>query len=521
MNKVNNVFEHTDCLSDDMLVKYVSGKLSPAEKHKVEKHLVDCEMCSDTVEGLSTISDKNKIPEITSELNQKIQNKVEKKKEVKVVFIQQYRTQLAVAASIFLVIGLVWFFRNNMSMKEMDSTSSEKIFADKFVPPPSEKLSESKEEIATGKEQDPADANRAVTTVQEPSPKVTLDEAEKKVVLNDAKAGKDVSGGEKLSWAENKPVQKTDQTKTGIPREEKTEDDNRSKNAEVTTKGNATTTAMPDAKFRDENIVLLSKDVSKNQNELIPQKDNDKKEEAKKPESAPSMTATGAAAGAYDQSAAYKSLSFAKQENKKTTADRERAQSQDGDMMSLESAKKTKHKARKDEKEAAPAKATDGFYESIATAPPQSQTISQQSNINGKLTDSVSVSAGLTISDVTTVEATPSDNAMAKYDKQDYGGAVTDFEQTLKQNPSDEKALFYSAVSYLSLGQPDKAISNLNKVLQNKNSKYFDDAQWYLSLSYIKKKDAQNARKNLMEIQNNSKSKYQKQADETLKEMNK
>src|SRR5437870_4128571 len=59
--------------------------------------------------------------------------------------------------------------------------------------------------------------------------------------------------------------------------------------------------------------------------------------------------------------------------------------------------------------------------------------------------------------------------AMSKYDKQDYAGAIPDFETTLKKNPNDEQALYYSAVSYMSIGQPDKAITNLNKILQNKN----------------------------------------------------
>src|ERR1051325_4736277 len=130
MEKLNKIFEHTDCLSEDKLTKYIAGKLSPAEKHEVEKHLIDCEMCSDAVEGLSMISDK-KISAVTSELNQKIQNRVEKK-EVKVIFLRQYRTQLAVAASIVLVLGLVWFFKANISMKEMDNAQAEKMFADKF-----------------------------------------------------------------------------------------------------------------------------------------------------------------------------------------------------------------------------------------------------------------------------------------------------------------------------------------------------------------------------------------------------
>jgi len=34
-------------------LKYISNKLSSAEKHEVEKHLIDCDMCSDAAEGLA------------------------------------------------------------------------------------------------------------------------------------------------------------------------------------------------------------------------------------------------------------------------------------------------------------------------------------------------------------------------------------------------------------------------------------------------------------------------------------
>jgi|ERR1035437_6729498 tetratricopeptide (TPR) repeat protein len=544
MDNIKNIFEHTDCISEEMLTKYVSGNLSPAEKHEVEKHLIDCEMCSDAVEGLQMMGSKNKISGITSELNQKIQIRVEKKKEFKIIFLRQYRTQLAVAASIIVVIGLVWFFRSNM--REMDSASSEKIFADKFEPPPSEKQAEEKETAVaakeqSGKEQIPADINNAAETSREPAAKVSLEEAGKKVVLRETKAEKGVSGGGKISLGENNLTQKTDHVQPDVPKEEKAENDNRYKNAEVITKGNATT--ISDVKYRDEDAVLLSKEGSKNKNELESLKEKDKKsrssedpslggDEAKKPESVPSMTATGASAS-NTQPIADKSSTLAKQENKKATDDRERieeksinrAQSPKGDVLALETEKKAKHSAFKKDKEAAPQKVSGGYFETqaITTAAPvqQSQTKTTATEVDGKILDSVSGFSEIALSSSMAGESTASDNAMVKYDKQDYAGAATDFEKTLKQDPNDEKALFYSAVSYLSLGQADHAITNLNKVLQNKNSKYYDDAQWYLSLAYIKKKDAQNARRNLVELQNNSKSKYQKKADETLKEMNK
>jgi hypothetical protein len=549
VKKANNIFEHTDCISEEKLLKYISNTLSPAEKHEVEKHLIDCELCSDAVEGLQMISDKKKITRITAELNQKIEQRVEKK-EVKVIFLKQYRTPLAVAASVILIVGLVWFFRSNM--KEMDTVSSEKIFADKFVPPPAEKQMEEKEKVAAGKEQTETDNIAApATTVErnlehEPSTGLLSDKQDEKTkVTLQEKKGKDVSSGESFGWSTTSsnntqaaPSQKSQQI---VTKGEKAEEDYRYNKTDAAAKENSNSTTTPDVSaknanmnFRSEDIALSRKEVSKNQNALIPQSDKDKKDEAKKPESAPSITATGATAGAYDQPVD-KKVTLAKQENKKSTDDRERAQKQEGDALALKTEKlsetksvseeKSKIKNFKKEKEASPKKVSEGYYETqtITTAAPvpQSQTITKQSEINGKMLDSVSVSSALTSNDVTSNQTNPSDDAMAKYDKQDYTGAITEFEQTLKQNPNDEKSLFYSAVSYLSLGQPDKAITNFNKVLQNKNSNYFDDAQWYLSLAYIKKKDSQNAKRNLIEIQNNSKSKYQKQANETLKEMNK
>jgi tetratricopeptide (TPR) repeat protein len=113
------------------------------------------------------------------------------------------------------------------------------------------------------------------------------------------------------------------------------------------------------------------------------------------------------------------------------------------------------------------------------------------------------------------------DLAMRKYEEKDFSGALADFERTLAKDPDNYNALFYSAVSYLSTGQTDKAIINLNKVLLKKDGALYDAAQWYLSLAYIKNKDTKNARKNLVELQKNSNSRYQKQADETLKAIEK
>src|SRR6185503_13052401 len=102
MKGAEKIFEPTHCISGDMLLKYVSNTLSADQKREVEKHLIDCEMCSDALEGLRMVGDPKKISLDISDLNRKIQERAGQK-EVKVVFLRQYRTQLAVAASIAVI----------------------------------------------------------------------------------------------------------------------------------------------------------------------------------------------------------------------------------------------------------------------------------------------------------------------------------------------------------------------------------------------------------------------------------
>ncbi|GEP88569.1 Putative zinc-finger [Chitinophaga terrae (ex Kim and Jung 2007)] len=58
----NDIFVTTGCPSQQQLLDYVQGKLSAAEQHEVEMHLADCELCSEAIEGLSAIKEKEKIP---------------------------------------------------------------------------------------------------------------------------------------------------------------------------------------------------------------------------------------------------------------------------------------------------------------------------------------------------------------------------------------------------------------------------------------------------------------------------
>ncbi len=505
MSKLRNIFEHTDCLTEQVLVKYISGKLSSAEKHKVEVHLADCALCSDAAEGLAMIPDKQKISDITSELNRKISGRSEKR-PVKVIFLQQYRTQLAVAASIVLVLGMVWFFRSNMSMKEMDPAAAEEMFADKFEPYPSETPATTDES-----EQSPAPVTSSTEILPDDNLKSIVSDREQAVAgkegaksnlqTEEAQKGKDPASSENFGWAGNAISEKGEQA---APEEEKALEDSRNKLAEEVQKKSLATPA--DGKYRDDADLAKEKETSKDEY-YKSKKDEDKKAQA------PAMTGAGTTTAATIPTADKTGKMEEKKnrnENTERAAVETKSQAAEGDVLAFSSDKQTKKKSKLAKE--APKKVSGGYYEtttiSNTTTAPQSQAVSQD----------------IVLAQLDTAKAeipVTNDTAMKKYNNKDYAGAAGDFEKVLKKSPNDEKALFYSAVSYLSLGQTDKAMVNLNKVLLNKTSEYYEAAQWYLSLAYIKNNDTKNARSNLTIIQNNSNHRYKQQADETLKQLNK
>ena len=67
-----------DCIPEKVLFDYIDEKLSPKEQHYVEKHLLDCDLCSDALEGLQLLRDRTRIQTINETILKKI-NQPERK----------------------------------------------------------------------------------------------------------------------------------------------------------------------------------------------------------------------------------------------------------------------------------------------------------------------------------------------------------------------------------------------------------------------------------------------------------
>ncbi|MFL5753929.1 MAG: tetratricopeptide repeat protein [Bacteroidia bacterium] len=104
------------------------------------------------------------------------------------------------------------------------------------------------------------------------------------------------------------------------------------------------------------------------------------------------------------------------------------------------------------------------------------------------------------------------------FNKAEYGRSLSFFSILLDLNKKDVNALFYSGLSYYHTDKAQNAINMLDRVLENENNVFQQEAEWYKALSLIKNKDTEAAKQLLLKI-NARQGFYAERAGEKLKEM--
>lgn len=143
-----NLFNETDCLSEETLFGYIDNKLSDSDRYLVEKHLIDCELCTDALEGLKLVTHRTIIAETRKQVNETFSGI--RKKERKVIWFD-FNYKLAAAAAIALFIGSAFIlnhFLNKSENVEVYNTAPNTGAIEK-QPAPSEPLNESQKEVLT------------------------------------------------------------------------------------------------------------------------------------------------------------------------------------------------------------------------------------------------------------------------------------------------------------------------------------------------------------------------------------
>jgi len=106
MNKNNNLFSKVDCLSLIEILDYVYDRVSLKERNRMERHMMDCELCNEAADGYRSIKSEKSILDI----NQKIQKEVRSKEE------RFGWTKLAaIIATTFIIGGLGYYLNSKLN----------------------------------------------------------------------------------------------------------------------------------------------------------------------------------------------------------------------------------------------------------------------------------------------------------------------------------------------------------------------------------------------------------------------
>ncbi|MBK9637873.1 MAG: tetratricopeptide repeat protein [Bacteroidetes bacterium] len=139
---MSNHHHNTPCLSSQEMLDYIQGILSSQEQHRIEKHLLDCEFCSDALEGIQLMENPNSLLAIEEELNSEINSitaEKEEENESKVIVFFPWRMAAAIVL-IFISTITLWMV--------IPKNNTQELISEKSVPypAPSENSIELKQE---------------------------------------------------------------------------------------------------------------------------------------------------------------------------------------------------------------------------------------------------------------------------------------------------------------------------------------------------------------------------------------
>jgi tetratricopeptide (TPR) repeat protein len=89
--KILKIFSNIRCLNRDQLPRYLDGRLTDVEKHLVEQHLVDCDLCFDALQVLQQPQYREKYQPLAVSMQQYIRNSIKRISQVHKV--ERYQRQ--------------------------------------------------------------------------------------------------------------------------------------------------------------------------------------------------------------------------------------------------------------------------------------------------------------------------------------------------------------------------------------------------------------------------------------------
>lgn len=117
----NHIFSNTTCISKETMLKYINKQLSKNELHDVEKHMLDCEFCTDAFEGMKLAQN--------SSILFTIDNKIDKRVGAK----GNYKMRNWMVAASIIMIAFVTYITFNNSLNDSVELAVQKDLGQKEV----------------------------------------------------------------------------------------------------------------------------------------------------------------------------------------------------------------------------------------------------------------------------------------------------------------------------------------------------------------------------------------------------
>ncbi len=478
---IANIFsaEEEDCLTVEQMAAYQQGKLAGQDKHGVERHLLNCELCAMTFESLSenTPAEIAAGAEEVSDRAWTLVQERERRKRRGAIF------WIASAASIVLLVAVGFFTLRGPTDQEMDKTFAQAMGD---TPPlstpgpiqdsgfamaelPSKENAEGiKTVLPAEDEAGDARAKTGSVDILAPTPKPNPTPTPTPSPLSGVNSGSAMAksnGGPGSDGGKNmlkfEPAKKTAPSlSTG---KESIKGDG------ATQFYNAAPTASPTFATAKPNNVATGKDVRKESAE----------------ESAMELDAKN-----------------------------ERLALDDGDADDFGGVE-TKTDAV----------TSTGVVTLSSTGESEVRSVNgiQPKVSKGKTKDIVGRTAAAQPKSIAEKNVAPAadksyEDGLIAYRNGEYKEAARDLRRATELTPSNLDAHIFAADAYLRISQPNAALFHIERILAVPGNSHIKDAEWYKALAYLQLKEGSKAKKQLQTVIDRG-GKYKPQAETALKEL--
>lgn len=108
-------------IDNQKLMDYLHGKLSAAERHEVEKNLLESDLETEALEGLEAIPDPNRLNDYVNDINRKLQQHLEDRNPRREKRRVKNLGWVLISATIILLICIIAFLSWYWKYREQKS----------------------------------------------------------------------------------------------------------------------------------------------------------------------------------------------------------------------------------------------------------------------------------------------------------------------------------------------------------------------------------------------------------------